>query len=99
MFTRETRLLLMTMAVSVIVVLILSTLRFPQTQPAPEAPPAPLERLAATAAYEQLARSVERVTRLITPALLPLRYGLDSGSAPRSLASLADSPLSQHVTR
>jgi S1-C subfamily serine protease len=92
MMTRETRLLLATIALSVVVVLMLSTLRFPDTPRIGEAPPAPLERLAASAAYEQLARSVERVSRRVSPDLVVVRIEDRDGRGPQGLVDLLHAP-------
>jgi S1-C subfamily serine protease len=97
--TRETRLLLATIAVSVVVVLVLSTLRFPETPRISEAPPAPLERLAASAAYEQLARSVEGVSRRVAPDLLVVRVAAGNGGTPISLSDLLRSPVATDAPR
>lgn len=52
---RDTRLLVVTIAVSIVMLLVLARFRFP-AQPAPvvEPPPQPLERLAARATYDEL---------------------------------------------
>jgi S1-C subfamily serine protease len=91
--TRETRLLLATIVLSVVVVLALGTMRFPEERPA-EAPPTPLERLAASATYEQLARSVERVTRRVAPQLVAVRVSQPAAARPRRLADLLEGPSS-----
>lgn len=90
--TRETRLLLATIGLSTIVVLALGTLRFPDT-PIVEPPPTPLERLAASATYEQLARSVDRVARSVTPDLLVVRVGEEPAVQPRRLSDLLREPM------
>lgn len=97
--TRETRLLLATIGVSAVVVLLLSTLRFPDSPRITEAPPAPLERLAASAAYEQLARSVERVSRRVSPDLFIVRSGTANGHASRSLSDVLSHPLAVDIGR
>jgi hypothetical protein len=69
---RETRLLLVTIAVSVGMLLLLARLRFPEqaeVQPA-EPAPAPLERLAARATYDELAGIMADLDRRITPSLV-----------------------------
>jgi len=99
MMTRETRLLLATIAVSLVVVLVLSTLRFPETPRISEAPPAPLERLAASAAYEQLARSVERVTRRVTTDLLVVRIDSGEGHGAKRLSDVLRSPVAADAAR
>lgn len=97
--SRETRLLLATIAISAIVVLALSTLRFPESPRLTEAPPAPLERLAASAAYEQLARIVERVARRVRPDLLVVRTSRTATNQPRSFRDLLAQPVSASLTR
>jgi hypothetical protein len=70
---RETRLLLVTIAVSAAVLVLLSQYRFPE-QGRPEAPvQAPLDRLAARATYDELAAIIAQLERRIAPALLVLR--------------------------
>jgi S1-C subfamily serine protease len=67
--SRETRLLLVTIAVSVGVLLLLARFRFPDeaaTQTVPSAP-APLERLAARATYDELASIMADLERRIVP--------------------------------
>ena len=70
--TRESRLLLATIAVSGTVLLLLAQLRFPDVPTAlPSA--APLERLAARASFEDLARRVAELEGAIAPNLIVLR--------------------------
>jgi S1-C subfamily serine protease len=70
----EVRLLLATIAISAVALLLLARLRFPEAPPAPELiVTPPLERLAATATYDELARIVAGVQARIGPSLLPLR--------------------------
>ena len=67
--SRETRLLLVTILVSVGVLLLLARFRFPDeaaTQTVPSAP-APLERLAARATYDELASIMADLERRIVP--------------------------------
>src|SRR5688572_30737766 len=88
--TRETRLLLVTIAVSVGVLLLLARFRFPSEsgdRPAGKAP-APLERLAAQATYDELASIMADLERRITPRVWIMRSngGADPGAlmiAPR----------------
>jgi hypothetical protein len=71
--SRETRLLLVTLAVSAILLLVLARFRFPEDrQLPPAAAPAgqALERLAARATYDELATLVARVDRRIAPSVL-----------------------------
>lgn len=94
--SRETRLLLVTIAVAVGVLLLLARFRFPeQAGPPPAEPaPAPLERLAARAAYDELASTMADLERRILPRvmLLPVRSErVTSGFvvAPRVMADRA----------
>ena len=74
---RETRLLLLTLGVSVVMLLVLARFRFPEERGVPtlpERPPAaPLERLAARATYDELASIVGELERRIAPALVVLQ--------------------------
>jgi len=73
--SRETRLLLVTIAVSIGVLLLLARFRFPDeaaTQTVPSAP-APLERLAARAAYDELASTMADLERRILPRIAMVR--------------------------
>jgi S1-C subfamily serine protease len=70
----EVRLLVATIVISAVALLLLARLRFPQAPPTPELPVTPpLERLAASATYDELARIVGTVQSRIAPSLLPLR--------------------------
>lgn len=72
---RETRLLLVTIAISVGVLLLLARFRFPDepsNRPV-ESAPAPLERLAAQATYDELASIMADLDRRITPRVWILR--------------------------
>lgn len=68
---RETRLLLATIAISVAVLVLLAQFRFPEEagRPAAEPAPAPLERLAARATYDELASIMADLERRLTPRL------------------------------
>jgi S1-C subfamily serine protease len=80
---RETRLLVVTIAVSVGVLLLLAQFRFPEDSVAPAEPaPAPLERLAARAAYDELASTMADLERRIVPRLIAFRIRTD-GPAPQ----------------
>ena len=72
---RETRLLLVTIAVSVGMLLLLSRFRFPGQAAEPPATPstAPLERLAARAAYDELASTMADLERQLTGSVLVLQ--------------------------
>ena len=79
---RETRLLLVTIAISVGVLLLLARFRFP-AEPADrpvESAPAPLERLAAEATYEELASIMADLERRIAPRLAVLRTTSAAGT-------------------
>jgi S1-C subfamily serine protease len=70
----EVRLLLATIAISAVALLLLARLRFPEAPPTPELiVTPPLERLAATATYDELAGIVAGVQARIGPSLLALR--------------------------
>lgn len=72
---RETRLLLATIAVSIGVLLLLSRFRFPEQAAEPLSVPnvAPLERLAARAAYDELASTMADLERRLSGAVVVLR--------------------------
>jgi S1-C subfamily serine protease len=78
---RETRLLLATIAISAGMLLLLARFRFPEeaTGPNAEPAPAPLERLAARATYDELAAVMADLERRINPALLALGTRGDEG--------------------
>lgn len=81
--SRETRLLLVTLAVSAILLLVLARFRFPEDrQLPPVAAPAgqALERLAARATYDELATLVGRVDRRVAPSVLVFEVGPRFGS-------------------
>jgi hypothetical protein len=68
------RLLLVTIAVSVGMLLLLARFRFPDDatdQTAAPAPP-PLERLAASATYDELAGIMGDLERRVRPTIIPL---------------------------
>lgn len=80
---RETRLLLVTIAISVGVLLLLARFRFPD-EPANrpvESAPAPLERLAAEATYEELASIMADLERRIAPRVTVVRTTTLAGTA------------------
>lgn len=71
---RETRLLLVTIGVSVAALLLLARFRFPEQTVQPSEPAqAPLERLAARAAYDELASAMADLERRIAPRLIVFR--------------------------
>ena len=79
---RETRLLLVTIAVSVATLLLLARFRFPEDDIQPTDPaPAPLERLAARATYDELATIMADLERRIGPALEILALQTDRPGA------------------
>lgn len=86
-FSRESRLLLLTVVVCAGVLLLMARLRFPEQAPAalPEVSPPPLERLAARASYDALASDVQRVEPAIAPNLLVLRITPPALPEPRTL--------------
>ena len=92
---RETRLLLATIAVSVGTLLLLARFRFPADEIQPTDPaPAPLERLAARATYDELAGIMADLERRIAPslaifALQTERPGTTYVAAPRVTADRA----------
>jgi hypothetical protein len=100
--SRESRLLLLTVAVCAMVLLLLARLRFPNASPVVEAPaPAPLERLAARASYDALASDIEKVEPRIAPNLIVLRVTPKAPADPRgirdALAPSRTAPGVRHV--
>src|SRR6185437_9473543 len=69
---RETRLLLLTIAVSVGALLLLSRFRFPAQAPIVTPSPPPLERLAARATYDELADIITQLQARLEPGLVVL---------------------------
>ncbi len=86
--SRETRLLLVTIAVSVGVLLLLARFRFPETPAVPtvQSAPAPLERLAARAAYDELASIMADLERRLTPRITIVRAQTAGGRISSSIA-------------
>jgi hypothetical protein len=84
--SRETRLLVVTITLSVLVLALLSRFRFAEGPPAAVPTPAPLQRLAARATYDELAAIVAGVQKSIASRVLVLRLASGSDEAPRSLA-------------
>lgn len=80
---RETRLLLATIAVSVGMLLLLARFRFPEeaTRLGAETVPAPLERLAARATYDELASVMVDLERRVIPTIEVLRIQSPRGPA------------------
>ena len=85
---RETRLLLVTIAISVAVLLLLARFRFPaEAADRPvESAPAPLERLAAEATYEELASIMADLERRIAPRVTIARTSFPDGTSSLSVA-------------
>jgi hypothetical protein len=86
--SREARLLLATITVSGIVLVLLSQFRFPERPPVVVASPAPLERLASRATYDELAAIVAGLERQIAPSLVVLRLAPQNAATPRQLADV-----------
>lgn len=76
---REIRLLVVTLAVSAVMLALLARVRFPDRPSAPQidSAAAPLERLATRTAYDELALAMAEVERRVTPSVLmiPVRRG------------------------
>jgi hypothetical protein len=83
--SRETRLLILTITISAVVLLLLARLRFPERPAAVDTSEQPLERLAAQASFEELATRVARLEATIAPNLLVLRTDSPTDVAPRRL--------------
>jgi hypothetical protein len=98
--SRESRLLLLTVAVCAVVLLLLARLRFPHPPAAAEtAAPAPLERLAARAAYDALAADIQRIEPEITRHLVLLRIGQERPPAAHELRDALEPPDAPFVVR
>ena len=99
--SRETRLLVVTITVSALVLLLLSRLRFPESSPTLAPSPAPIERLAARATYDELAAIVAGLERRVAPGLAVLRLASDAGAPPRMLGDVlvtqSDDEVFRHV--
>jgi hypothetical protein len=82
--SRETRLLLIVITLSVGVLLALSRFRFPEPPAGDGGSAAPLERLAARATYDELATIIAELGRRVTPSVAVLRVenGADSRFVP-----------------
>jgi S1-C subfamily serine protease len=80
---REARLLLATIAVSVLMLLLLAQFRFPEeaARPTVEPAPAPLERLAARATYDELAGIMADLERRLSPSITAIRQQSDAGAS------------------
>ena len=86
--SRETRLLILTITVSAVVLLLLARLRFPEPPAAVQTTEQPLERLAVQASFEELAIQVARVESAIAGNLLVLRTQPADVAAPRRLGDV-----------
>jgi hypothetical protein len=77
--SRETRLLLIVIAVSAAVLVALSKFRFPERGAAPVsgATPLPLERLAARATYDELATIIAELGKRVAPSVTVARVEVD----------------------
>lgn len=86
---RETRLLLATIAISVAVLVLLARFRFPDagSGPAADPVPAPLERLAARATYDELASIMAELERRLLPRLLVVQVQPDRANGPYGVAA------------
>ncbi len=80
--SRETRLLIATIAVSVLVLLVLGRFRFPDGQHLGAEPvqTQPLARLASRAAFDDLSLAVGQLGARVGPSLVVLRVSLEDGS-------------------
>jgi hypothetical protein len=83
-WTRETRLLLVTVLLSVSVLLVLARFRFPAQEPL-ELPAQPLQRLAERAAFDDLSVAVERAAERVRPSLAVVPVAQPFLDTPRSL--------------
>jgi hypothetical protein len=97
--SRETRLLLLTVAVCAVMLLVLARVRFPDAPPATETSTPPLERLAARASYDALAADIDRVEPIIASNLAVLRIVPPLVPAPRGLADLLARPAAESMAR
>ena len=90
---REGRLLALVIAVSLAVLAVLAQFRFPDPDRVEVVPPpAPLERLAARATFDELASIVATLERRAGPTLLVLRVARGGGGAPRFVPALRVAP-------
>ncbi|HXW05165.1 MAG TPA: PDZ domain-containing protein [Vicinamibacterales bacterium] len=80
---RETRLLLATIAVSVLMLLLLARFRFPEeaARQTVEPAPAPLERLAARATFDELAGIMADLERRLAPGVTVLAQQSEDGAS------------------
>ena len=92
MLSRETRLLILTITVSAVVLLLLARLRFPERPATVDTSEQPLERLAAQSSFEELATRVARLEETVAPNLLVLRTDSPTDDAPRRLEDVLAHP-------
>lgn len=82
LFSRETRLLVTTLAVSVGVLFLLARYRFPnQADGPPSIVPRPLDRWVATSSYDELAAAIDDARLRVAPAMEVLRIVPSNGAA------------------
>jgi hypothetical protein len=92
---RDTRLLALVIVIAVAVLFALARFRFP-VRDTPPAPQSPLERLAATGTYDDLAAAVRSALQAATPALVIVeleRIPPDKAAADAAMPSPAPSPV------
>jgi len=98
--SRETRLLLIVITLSAVVLVALSQFRFPDEDRVPSAgaTPLPLERLAARATYEELATIISELGERVTPSVVVAR--VETGGLQRFVPALRVRPdlLLAHVS-
>jgi serine protease Do len=90
--SRETRLLAATIGVSLVVLLILSRFRFPETSPESRdgASAQPLTRLAARAAFDDLSLAVRELSSRVNSSLLVVRATVPTSGTPEARLALPD---------
>jgi hypothetical protein len=93
--TRETRLLFLTIALSVAALLLLARYRFPERELIEAAPP-PIERIAARATYDDLARIVGGLETRVRPYLVVLQVGATPAPRPYSVQDMIGGPRSRY---
>lgn len=91
-FSRETRLLAATIAVSLVVLLVLSRFRFPETSPESRdgASAQPLARLAARAAFDDLSLAVRELSSRVNASLLVVRVTVPTSGTPEARLATPD---------
>jgi hypothetical protein len=87
--TREARLLLATIGLSVTILLILAKFRFPErATPKPEPSPAPLARLASRPTYDELAAAIASLENRIAGSVTTIAVAGTEGEPPRLVPAL-----------